>query len=96
MRILVLVVVVMVIVAATAAHIFMGNLIPGGLGLISIAVLIDVYLAARQNRKKTFEDRGEMYFRAFSGGIWKTTVAAIVGAISVIWAIWAIFGLLLK
>jgi len=85
-----IVVVVGLVAAATVAHLFMGNLIPEICGIVSIVIFIDVYLAAKEDLKKTSGDRGAMYFRALFGGLQKTAVATVTGAISIGWAIWRI------
>ena len=84
-----IVVVLALVAAATIAHFFMGNLIPEICGIISVVVFIDAFLAV----KETAGDEGELCFQAyFLGGVLKTAIATVMGAISIGWVGWAMFG----
>ncbi|MDP2930499.1 MAG: hypothetical protein Q8N56_02755 [bacterium] len=65
------------------------DLIPWILGMTSIAIIIDVRMTARQSLKKTFGDRGEMYFQFYGGGLQKTMLAIVLAVTSIVWIILA-------
>ncbi|MDP2930285.1 MAG: hypothetical protein Q8N56_01605 [bacterium] len=84
--------IVAMVAIATIAHAFMGNLIPGILGIISVAILFYVYFV----KARQLQDVGEMYFQVLCRGGWLTMLVALVtGMTSIVWGTFSALGRIL-